>query len=148
MKRFALFFIRHPFSQVHLKKDVGLFSIYFSNIFEKVELLKIGKEKKDSIEYKNIIIKDLFRWKKMYSNDWESSKIYEVFCIIMSFFYLVRNRDISHIMLFHINRYSEYFFFFLFHSELTINYHGNKQKLKAPKTNILFRLKLNLLHVI
>lgn len=109
MKRFALFFIRHPFSQVHLKKDVGLFPIYFSNIFEKVELLKIGKEKKDSIEYKNIIIKDLFRWKKMYSNDWESSKIYEVFCIIMSFFYLVRNRDISHIMLFHINRYSVYF---------------------------------------
>lgn len=109
MKYFVCFFLRHPFAAVHLKKDVGLFPRYLGQFFDKVELLKVGETKEAPFFQNKICVKNLFRSKALYAPNWKMHKGYEVMCIFLSMLYLLRHRNITHIMLFHINRYSVYF---------------------------------------
>ena len=109
MKYLVCFFLRHPFSSVHLKKDVGLFPEYLGQFFDKVELLKVGKKKEVPFFFKKICVKNLFKNKSLYSTNWKLHKSYEVLCIFLSMIYVLKHKEITHIMLFHVNRYSVYF---------------------------------------
>ena len=109
MKYLVCFFLRHPFSSVHLKKDVGLFPAHLGESFDKVEFLKVGEKKEPPFFFNKMCVKNLFKSKALYATNWKIHKRYEVFCIFSSIIYLFRHREITHIMLFHVNRYSVYF---------------------------------------
>jgi glycosyltransferase involved in cell wall biosynthesis len=105
----VLFFPLLPFYDFHLNKDVGLFVKYFSKFyFKDAEILKVGN--KESREYKNAFfpVKDLFLCPRIYTENYTPTH-YQLKCIIKSFLYLKKNKDITHVMFFHITYYSVYF---------------------------------------
>jgi glycosyltransferase involved in cell wall biosynthesis len=108
MSRLVLFFPVQPFHEVHLSKDIGLFVKYLSkNYFVRAEILKAGKEPQAEYTTGYFTVKNLLVYPRLYSENYAPLS-YQIKCIIKSFQYLLKNRDISHVMLFHISRYSVY----------------------------------------
>lgn len=101
MKKLSLIFFA-PLKYVHLKKDVGLFPVYFKqHYFDKVELLCFEKDNDVPDFYRGIEIKQISQEK--FSS--VPSRIKELRqnlrknnCVID---YIKRNKDITHVMMFH-----------------------------------------------
>jgi glycosyltransferase involved in cell wall biosynthesis len=108
MSRLVLFFPMYPFHEVHLSKDVGLFVKYLTKFyFTKAEILKAGKEPREEYATAYFTVKNLLVYPRLYSESYVPLS-YQMKCIIASFQYLLKNKDISHVMLFHITHYSVY----------------------------------------
>jgi glycosyltransferase involved in cell wall biosynthesis len=113
MPRLVLFFPILPFHEVHLSKDVGLFVKYFSKFyFTKAEILKTGKEPGEEYATDYFTVKNLLVCPRLYSEA-HAPVSYQIKCVVKSFRYLLKNKDISHVMLFHITHYSVYLSLFI-----------------------------------
>jgi glycosyltransferase involved in cell wall biosynthesis len=107
MKKLLVLF-RHV-TEVHLKKDVGLFSIYLSKFFDETVLLSIYNEKQEQLpeQIKKVRIKTLFRInkypygriKQFIQNCWYGKRIIQSVC---------DDKTVTHIMLFHWNFFHLY----------------------------------------
>lgn len=114
MSKLVLFFLNNPFYPVHLQKDVGLFPLYLQkSYFDSAQILKIGDEKQEDYFFQGINVSNLFTYPKLYQPDCKISLFYEYKCIFKSLWYICTHRDVTHIMMFHINRFSLYFSFLL-----------------------------------
>jgi len=99
--------MRGEFSAVHLKKDVGLFPKYLQKeYFESVRIVKIGTEDKTNYSSKDLLVEDLFYEPRVNDNAFQHSKKFELKCMVKSFFYLLKHRELSHVMIFNVTRYS------------------------------------------
>jgi glycosyltransferase involved in cell wall biosynthesis len=108
MSRLVLFFPILPFHEVHLGKDVGLFVKYFSRFyFDKAEILKAGEEHREEYTTDYAAVKNLLVYPRLYSEVY-APILYQIKCVFKSFWFLLKNKDISHVMLFHITHYSVY----------------------------------------
>jgi glycosyltransferase involved in cell wall biosynthesis len=113
MSRLVLFFPLLPFHDFHLSKDVGLFVKYLSkHYFSHAEILKAGKDPRDTYTSEFFTVKNLLLCPRLYSGS-RVSKFYQIKCIFRSFGYLLKNKDITHVMLFHITHYSVYLSFLI-----------------------------------
>ena len=131
MKKLAIFFPHYPFFDVHLYKDIGLFAKYLSMChFDEVELLKAGNAGSIEQKTKYFTVKNLFIDSKMYNERWYHTKLFYTKCIIKSFMYLMQNKNITHIMIYHIITCSVFFAF------LT--------KLFSPRIKIYFKTDIDI----
>lgn len=102
MNKLVLIFFS-PLQYVHLKKDVGLFPIYFKKYyFDQVELLCFEKENTIPDTFRNIEIKQITN--KTFKKE-NSSRIIDLFSniqkIIIILRYIKKDKDITHVMMFH-----------------------------------------------
>ena len=102
MNKLVLIFFS-PLQYVHLKKDVGLFPIYFKKYyFDQVELLCFEKENTIPENFRNIKITQITNKKFRKEN---SSRITDLFIniqkILIGIRYIKNNKDITHVMMFH-----------------------------------------------
>jgi glycosyltransferase involved in cell wall biosynthesis len=108
MSRLVLFFPVLPFYEFHLNKDVGLFVKYFSkHYFDRAEILKAGMSLRDEYETDSFSVKNLLVNPRLYSGE-KISIAYQIKCAVKSLLYLLKNKDITHVMFFHITHYSVY----------------------------------------
>jgi glycosyltransferase involved in cell wall biosynthesis len=109
VSKLSLFFPLFPFYDFHLNKDVGLFVKYLSKYyFSEAEILKAGNLYDKGYETPFFTVKNLFLCPRIYKENWAPLS-FQFQCILKSFLYLKRNRNITHVMLFHITHYSVYF---------------------------------------
>ena len=107
MSSLALFYLRGEIKEVHLKKDVGLFPLYLGKeYFDSTEIVKIGTKDEASLTLGDIKFRDLFFEERVDDDSFMHSKKYELKCVIKSFFYLLKHKNISHIMIFNVTRFS------------------------------------------
>lgn len=102
MNKLVLIFFS-PLQYVHLKKDVGLFPIYFKQFyFDKVELLCFEKENAIPETFRNIEIKQITA--KTFKKE-NTSRIIDLYSNIQKIHILLRyiknDKNITHIMMFH-----------------------------------------------
>lgn len=101
MKKLVLFFFE-PLKYVHLKKDVGLFPVYFrKKYFDKVELICFQKETDVPAMYRGIEIKELLgiNSESAKSRAGDFVKNIKKGKLIKNF--IKKDNDVSHIMMFH-----------------------------------------------
>jgi glycosyltransferase involved in cell wall biosynthesis len=114
MSKLAVFFPIYPFYDYHLSKDVCLFPKYFYNtFFDSIEILITGEKKTDDIKKDCFIIRNINIDSRIYKQKFNFPVKYHIKCILKSFFYLLKARTISHIMLYHITHYTIYFGFLI-----------------------------------
>jgi glycosyltransferase involved in cell wall biosynthesis len=108
MARIVLFFPVLPFYEFHIQKDVGLFIKYFSKFyFDQAEILKAGMSSHDEYETDFYSVKNILVYPRLYYEK-KISISHQIKCVAKSLLYLLKNRDISHVMFFHISHYSVY----------------------------------------
>lgn len=101
MKKLVLFFF-NTLKSVHLKKDVGLFPVFFRmNYFENVELLCFKKDSDVPEEFRGVTVKLLTDEKFKDSNSRFSDYCSNLRKNKIIKQYLKKNRDVSHVMIFH-----------------------------------------------
>lgn len=107
MASLVLFYMRGHFSAVHLKKDVGLFPLYLKKeYFDSAEIVKIGTDDKTDYSTKELKVKNLFYEPRVNDDSFQHSKAFELKCVWKSFLYLLKRKDITHIMMFNVTRYT------------------------------------------
>ena len=140
MASLVLFYMRGGFSAVHLKKDVGLFPKYLQKeYFDSARIVKIGTDDKTDYSSSNLLVEDLFYEPRVNESSFQQSKKFEIKCLIKCFKYLLKHKDLTHIMIFNLTRFSVGLAFLV-----KVFLHGRKIYLKLDaNTDISRRLSEN-----
>lgn len=101
MKKLVLFF--KQMENIHLKKDVGLFPIYLSKYFDKVEILHFPLKTFEPMpkEYRGIALKSLNKVSKYYQK--LPLAFFQYLKFKKTLIKYLKNNNVTHLMLFHYN---------------------------------------------